>query len=334
MRLLDGLRRSFPGWTAEPPRGVDLLWSKGIAAHCDVRGPDDYAAAPTESLQQETFFAEHFRRAKGLVWLRLSTRARLGLPSDLDLFARFALPTVRKPFALVTTDGDASVPSELPADTVSALLESPHLVAWRSQNYDGTPHPKLGPIPIGLDLHTPYPEGSADPLAALITRIRREREAIRRQPLGIFTDINLNLNSTARREVLARLAGCPHVAFAESRVSQEATWRRYAGAPFVLSVAGNGTDCHRTWEALYLGSIVITRRSALDPLFAGLQVAIIDDWSEVDAARLTAWRDPLAPFTGQAYIRDRLAPDRWLRPLRDAVAAARERRTPRRKRRH
>jgi len=264
--------------------------------------------------------------------VRLSTRTRSGEPCDLDHFVRAALPSIHRPFALVTTDGDVNVPSELRPETVSALLGSQHLIAWRSQNYDGTPHPKLAPFPIGLDLHTPRPEGDADALAALILRIQRDREDIRRQPLGIFTDVNLNLNSSARTEVLARLGACPHVAFAEARVSQEAVWRRYAAGPFVLSAAGNGADCHRTWEALYLGAIVIVKRSPLDPMFAGLPVVIIEDWSEVeDAARLAEWRDQMAPLTSQAYIREQLAPERWLRPLRDAVAAAPK---PRRRRRN
>ena len=307
---------------------VDLIWSKGTAAHCDVRGPAEYALAPTESCRPESFFGEHYRRAKGLVWVRLSARARHGKPCDLDHFVRAALPTIRRPFALVTTDGDVNVPSELRPETVAALLESPYLVAWRSQNYDGTRHPKLGPFPIGLDLHTPRAEGNPDALAALITRVRSGREPIGKQPLRVFTDVNLNLNSEERRRVHAQLLGCRHVDFAETRVSQEAVWRQYASSPFVLSVEGNGRDCHRTWEALYLGAIVIARRSSLDPLFEDLPVALVDDWSEVcDADRLAEWRDSYAPLTGRWRIERLLDPERWLRPVRDALAAA----TPTRK---
>jgi len=66
-----------------------------------------------------------------------------------------ALPSIREPFSLITTDGDAAVPSDMTASTVEALLGNPWLVSWHTQNYDGYTHPKLFPFPIGLDLHTP-----------------------------------------------------------------------------------------------------------------------------------------------------------------------------------
>jgi hypothetical protein len=50
---------------------------------------------------------------------------------------------------------------------------------------------------------------------------------------------------------------------------------------YVLSPAGNGPDCHRTWEAMYLGAIPIVRRQ-LWP-FAGfdLPVVVIDEWEDL-----------------------------------------------------
>ena len=322
MGLIEIFRRHMPPMSGGYRRASDLLWSKGIAAYCDLRGPAGYGLAPTESCQPEAFFREHYRRANGLVWIRLSTRARDGKPCDLDHFVRAALPSIREPFALVTTDGDVNVPSELRPETVAALLGSPHLIAWRSQNYDGTLHPKLGPFPVGLDLHTPRLERGPDALAALLQKIRRERPPIRTQPLRVFSDVNFNLNSQDRRQAVSQLRDAPCVDFLESRVSPEEIWRRYTSAPFVLSVMGNGRDCHRTWDSLYLGSIVITKRSALDPLFSGLPVALVDDWDEVrDESRLAAWRARYAPLTGRARILRRLSPEAWLRPIRELVAA-------------
>lgn len=53
--------------------------------------------------------------------------------------------------------------------------------------------------------------------------------------------------------------------------------------PFWLSPRGNGLDCHRTWEALYLNTIPIVWSSPLNPLYVDLPVLIIsqlDDISE------------------------------------------------------
>ena len=49
---------------------------------------------------------------------------------------------------------------------------------------------------------------------------------------------------------------------------------------FVPSPAGNGLDCHRTWEALYLGAIPVVLKSE----FCGdatWPVYLIDDWDEI-----------------------------------------------------
>jgi len=51
---------------------------------------------------------------------------------------------------------------------------------------------------------------------------------------------------------------------------------------FVISPRGNGLDCHRTWEALYLGCYVVMKRlHSLENLYDGLPVLFVDDWSQV-----------------------------------------------------
>jgi hypothetical protein len=53
---------------------------------------------------------------------------------------------------------------------------------------------------------------------------------------------------------------------------------------FVASPEGNGPDCHRTWEALYLGCIPIATRNAFIDYFKELTIPIltVNDWSDVE----------------------------------------------------
>jgi hypothetical protein len=49
---------------------------------------------------------------------------------------------------------------------------------------------------------------------------------------------------------------------------------------FVPSPAGNGYDCHRTWEALYLGAIPVILKSE----FCGdstWPVLLVDEWNDL-----------------------------------------------------
>jgi hypothetical protein len=333
MTLIRVSRRAIRNWIAsktftEPKAGdppLDCLWSKGIANYCDVAGPATYWLQPTEAVQPEGFFQEHYAGARGLVWVRLGTGARHGHLCDLDRFVHEALPTIDAPFVLVTTDGDVSVPTQLRRETVERLLASPFLVAWATQNYVGEGDPRIRHFPIGLDLHTRRPFASPRSLLALLEERARRRPAPDTQPPRAFCDLGLNLQSEERREVMRVLDDCPHVVMQRKRVSQAAIWRRYTQYPFVLSAIGHGLDCHRTWEALMLGSIVITRTSPLDPLFAGLPIVIVQDWAEIrDPANLVRWARRYAPMTRTADLRARLRPAAYLAPLREALAAAAE----------
>ena len=256
------------------------------------------------------------------MWVRLSTLSRVASACDLDHFVRAALPTIRRPFALITTDGDVSVPSELANSTVTALLDCPWLVSWHTQNYDGHAHPKLAPIPIGLDLHTARSPTGSKQLVRLLHNIRQSRLPLDRIPLRVFCDLGAS-PTFERRLAVTELSPCEHVDMLTSRLSQSAIWWRYAQYPFVVSARGNGLDCHRTWELIYLGCIVITETSPLDPLYSELPVVIVDDWKEVrETANLAEWLRTYGELTDCDYVWKRLEPSRYLQPIREAVHAA------------
>jgi len=57
---------------------------------------------------------------------------------------------------------------------------------------------------------------------------------------------------------------------------------------FVLSPNGNGIDCHRTWEALYMNAIpVVTKSYVTTQLAKYFPLLIIDDWKDFNPRLLT-----------------------------------------------
>ena len=50
---------------------------------------------------------------------------------------------------------------------------------------------------------------------------------------------------------------------------------------FVVSPLGYGQDCHRTWEALAVGSIPIVRASNLASMFYRLPILVVNGWQDV-----------------------------------------------------
>jgi hypothetical protein len=76
---------------------------------------------------------------------------------------------------------------------------------------------------------------------------------------------------------------------------------------FVASPPGNGIDCHRTWEALYLGVVPILKKSIFYSFFPDLPAIFVDDWKEIvkwDCSFLRRCRMSLATrFETTPYLR-------------------------------
>lgn len=59
---------------------------------------------------------------------------------------------------------------------------------------------------------------------------------------------------------------------------------------FCISPAGAGIDCHRTWEALIVGTVPVVTRSLVAEEHSDWPVVILDDWSDFKAADFTKQR--------------------------------------------
>lgn len=94
-------------------------------------------------------------------------------------------------------------------------------------------------------------------------------------------------------------------------------WRMQSLTVFALSPAGGGYDCHRTWEALALGSIPIVRTSPIDAVYAGLPVLIVQDWANVTEDLLLATR---SKFARLKWDRRRLTLAFWTERIRTVAA--------------
>jgi len=219
----------------------------------------------------------YFQICGGVFWIRFNS----GPTCDTTTFIEHALPHMTKRFTLVMTDGDNSVPSRIP--NTQTLLDHPLLEQWLTQNYDGTiDHPKLRPFPIGFDLHTTRPgkncgvHGFPPLLAAW------KHPGVARQNKVLFDAMSMNAHRTHADQGL----GCvEHIH--KRRMPVDTVWDEYGSYTFGASPHGNGINCHRTWEMLYLGMVPIVEHSSLDSLYNGLPVIMVDDWKQVCERNLT-----------------------------------------------
>jgi len=305
----------------EPTR---FVWSRGLALLCDHNGGVPFVKGQRGARAPLRFDPRLFERVRDgdLVWMR-----SIALPQFIDE----ALPRIRARFALVTGDEDWAIPSGF--ERSAALLADERVACWFSQNYDGTlAHEKLSGLPIGLDFHTisnrrKWGHWPATPAAqeAELQALRESAAPNSQRLVRVHADFHFNKHKQQvwgddRALVQRALEGNPDVQFQTNKVRRIELWREKTRYAFVVSPHGNGLDCHRTWESLVLGNIVIVKRSSLDPLYEGLPVVIVDDWREIEREKLNAWHARYSASYEQPAVQERLTNRHWIDRIRRAVA--------------
>ena len=139
-----------------------------------------------------------------------------------------------------------------------------------------------------------------------------------KKKMSIFCDAHLTNSHTRRKEVRSLLDKNKLIDFLGSKISYTEIAKRYASYQFVLSPRGRGMDCHRTWEVILLGSIVIVESSPLDAMFKenNLPVVIVqnflvlNEWTLTDLEKL---KEKYLPLTNFENIKEKFDPEYWIK---------------------
>lgn len=331
---------------SQPP--VELIWNKGIAARCDRRIPDefpngrDYSPVPTlagvlaSSRLPDNLIStpEIFKDIQDgeLIWVRLSW---------LKSFVKQALSLIRGRFILVTGDSDSCVPSELRSEA-RTILECPKVVHWFAQNCDGSwARERISPIPIGIDFHMQAERPIwGDPVSSPAQQEQKLISIQKGLPLcanrnpKVYVDFAWQqgwgllhhrryhpLKGTkfheSRRRIARKMIKNQSVFCQPGPLPRSQMWQERGRYVFVLSPHGMGLDCHRTWEALALGHIVLVPSSSLDILYSGLPVVALKSWSDITPENLREW---LSLHRQGEALRERLTSEYWVNLVRSTAA--------------
>jgi hypothetical protein len=224
--------------------------------------------------------------------------------SEIGRFLASILPDIVAPFVLITHNGDLNIDQ-----TFSTLAADARLLRWFAQNALFR-HPKLTAIPIGLENRFLHCNGVVGDFNRLADRTAHKKNRI----LYGFTVGN---NPKERIPAQDALLASP-LADAVPRLNSRAYRGLLERYGFVASPPGNGIDCHRTWEALYLGVVPILKKSPFYDHFPGLPALFVNDWAEIldwDEAYLSQSRDFLSSrIESCSFLRF----DYWLNLLRHA----------------
>jgi hypothetical protein len=265
-----------------------------------------------------------------VLWLRTD---------ELQEFADTVLPKIQQRFVLVTTEADFS-PILTCRDGTEKILASDKVAHWFCAQSDiSASVVKHTPIPLGIPY--PYRHDLSAPLLPLsaqtpryydipgfdsdLNKVLSHRKPLGERKIAAFGDFGLNNSSKAspwgetRADIRSKLEPTGLVEFPSTSLPRFALYRTYCDYAFVASPFGRGLDCYRTWEAILMGAIPIVKTSALDPVFDGFPVAIVEDWREITKSKLENWLVHFSALAGSKSVEDRLLHSYWQNQIRAAA---------------
>lgn len=306
--------RSSGPLKAQDETNCTYVSSRGILKSCDI-----YSSKPVSSTS--TLDGYDFSKVVDGSIVYVASSA---IPAFIERLA-----SIPHKIVLVSGDADQSVPDDAfkSSEEFRKFIEDDRIIHWFSQNSTKR-HEKLTPIPIGLDYHSMAEKNHI--WGSKMSPVGQEAELLRisgaaapfyeRKPI-CYSNFHFNYKGSkfgsdradAIREIPADL-----IYYEPKQVGRAATWKAMADYAFVASPAGNGLDCHRTWEALCLGCIAVVKTSPLDSLYMDLPVLIVESWSDITQTKL---ENTIREFRLKTFNYDRLLLSYWMDTIRGAAKA-------------
>ncbi len=249
-----------------------------------------------------SFCDHHYDEAsKGIDLAQIKAGDTIFLAADyFECFFKEVFPLIKVPVILVSHNRDYEVPG-----IYTSYLNDERLFAWFSHNIS-CKHKKLVAIPIGLS-NRYWPHGDINILKRIMESSVENRE--------YFVYMNFTARTHPSRLRVWQLFKNKDFV----KISQSKNFHGYLSdlkkSSFVLSPRGNGIDCHRTWEALYMGAIPIVPSTTINKVYEGLPVIIVQDWQIVDQEFLER---KILEMSKNKYAMNRLFADYWFDKLRQA----------------
>jgi hypothetical protein len=185
----------------------------------------------------------------------------------IERYFKYIHPLIKHPYKLITHNSDRNI-----GEQETKYLDE-KIIKWFAQNAMIS-NPKIIPIPIGLENLHHYFNG----IPGLFNKMKR-------QPTNKIPRILYGFSiSTSKYERQSALDSLKTNLLAD-KISGHPLPPQYLNIlnsyQFIASPPGNGIDCHRTWEAMYLQTVPIVKRSPATEYWRNLNLPLllIDDWS-------------------------------------------------------
>ena len=177
---------------------------------------------------------------------------------------------------------------------------------WYGQNIV-TGCNKFKPIPIGLE--NDYVANSVEKKHMLLN-LSNSSKSVRPNKM-LYINHNIGTNSHERQapyNIFSNSSWCT-VEHSGGFSYQSIYYSKILDHTFMLSPPGNGIDCHRTWEILYLRRIPVLKKvGRLQELYSELPVVFIDSYDQLNESFL---RQELNSLSNKTFNFEKLKFSYW-----------------------
>lgn len=237
----------------------------------------------------------------------------------LEFFVNKVLDKIKHTFILISGMCVKTSPGEtLRKGSLFKLVDNKYLIKWCSQNNTIQYYPKVLQIPLGIDFHSVYNNPSKfQKIIDGITPVEQEKYLIdianNSKPFyerisQIYVNFSMNTDRFKQRNACLKEIPRNLLALHQEKMKRTQTWQQSANYSFVLSPYGNGMDCHRHWEALILGCILVIKSKEFIKMFEDLPVLIVNDWRDINQQLLDT---TIELFKNKTFNYDKLTLEYW-----------------------
>jgi hypothetical protein len=213
---------------------------------------------------------------------------------SLDNFYNKIIPSLNNKFILITHYGDGK------AGVHDKILNHPLLIKWYGQNMSIISD-KTSAIPIGLENRY----WKRTDISVIKKHSNNSKESL------LYLNFSLKTNPQRGKIMKNLLQKGFHK-------NNKLPWADYikdlSTHKFCISPNGNGVDCHRTWEALYLGVIPIVEKSIEMSYFNDLRILFVDSYDDISIDYLN---QIYIDFQHNSFNTDKLSISYWERKIKE-----------------
>lgn len=210
----------------------------------------------------------------------------------LENFYNEIVTSLNTKFVLITHYGD------MEAGIHDKILHHPLLIKWYGQNMRIISDKTL-PIPLGLE--NQYWKRTN------ILTIKKNYSNSKEKLLYLNFSLHTNPNRSKIMNILLQNG---------FNKNKKLDWDSYiedlSRHKFCISPKGNGVDCHRTWECLYLGVIPIVEKSQHMSYFQDLPILFVDSYDNISIEYLN---QIYKSFQQKSFNMDKLSLSYWNRKI-------------------